>query len=226
MSILNSLIVIAGILTMEGKALPSQEVLLIQTEPLKIVGATKTDEHGNFSLQPPSKHGNFHVVAKVRHEGIATVMHQELKEGELRTKIQFHLRKADLIPVHCSVLMPEHTPPALDVFADLQLVDGVPQALQPYFRHASAGVAYSYYYRYSTAKTEFTWWVRPGKIRIGADFLPEDGLRAGGAPQGFAVTRIERLPNCEPLPGTSLLGFELDVYQETRLQLRLEAVQR
>jgi hypothetical protein len=225
MNILNSLIVIAGVLTMEGKVLPSQEILLIQEKPIKVIASGKTDVNGNFSISLNTDAQNLHLVAKVRHEGIATILHRKLEKADFGTKKSLNLRKTELIAVHCSLLLPEGGPRSMDVFADLLAVEGVNQDLQPYFRYVSASVANSYFYRFPTSAIEFTWWVKPGKIRIGGDYIPQDGISADGPPPGFAVTRVEMLPDCKVLNGTWMLGFELDVNIETHLELRVEEVE-
>jgi hypothetical protein len=198
---------IAGTLTVEGRPVGGQDVLVLAGE--EVVASALSDDLGRFSLDAPEgatvigkvRTGTYGVVARVAEAGASA-----------------DLDLGGPLPALDIALESDHELPArIDLTLDPVRLAGVPDELMPYTRMRGPGVMDGHFGRGVIDGARASVRVQPGLWRIAASSIDPDRTHV----RSLVTGRVRA--DGDEVEGDAAGGFALAVSQDSRVTLVLRA---
>jgi hypothetical protein len=224
MALITNMMILTGLLSIDGKPVADQEVMLVDADNIEVLEVCKTDAAGHFAMEcgtVPDGHA-MSLLAKFRQGEIATIEAVHVSATPANQEFKIDLHTADLIAVSGKAVAKKLKPFSFELTIDLKSIAGIPDKLVPLFNMASRKSKFSCFHRRQITDHQFKVLVKPGTITLGGERIFTDQAMARHPQQNFVATQLELMPNREKLAGTIYLGYRLEVQNPCSVEMLLE----
>jgi hypothetical protein len=221
MSFLANILIIAGMLSVDGQPIPDQSLMLVDPVKNVIVATTETDEDGHFTIayKAPQDGHDYTLLAKFRHEDIATVEAKEIMTTANHPKVDFQLSSSDLIAIEGKVKAKRMKPMQYLLDIDLVKVQGVDPKLIPFLKRETENIIRWNYQTRDIRSDTFRILTKPGTITVDATRVYLDDPLAVAHRRNYVSERVRVMPQKMELSGKPYIGFSLEVNAPTKIEV-------
>lgn len=223
------MIIINGIVLLNGHGVPNVRVLLLSSDMNHLLASTSTSIDGKYGIEflPAEPADSMVIVVKIQGPVLA-LDHRLIKPGEFLNQQDFNINTSSdaFCTLAGQIIADEHDAPSyVEVDITPAHLNEVPSAIEKFFLRFDRGIVNASYYEERISSNHFKIKVQKGSYRISGQYIIYKGPNSTlPAPPNFIVDSIFADDEKEPLPGEQFGGFILDVKHDRKILMHLKTL--
>jgi len=221
------MIVINGIVLIDGCGVPNSCVLLLSSDMNQLLASTSTSIDGKYEMEflPAEPADSLVIVVKIQGPVLA-LDHRLVKSGEFLNQQDFNINTSSdaFCTLEGEIIVNEHeAPPYVEVAITPAHLNEVPSAIEKFFLRFDKGVTDASYYEERVLSHHFKIKVQRGSYRISGQNIIYKGPNSTlPTPPNFIVGNVFADDEKDPLPGEQFGGFTLNVQRDRKISMHLK----
>lgn len=217
-------LIVRGILLVDDQPLTDQQLLLISANMDRLLAVATTGPDGRFEFSLPAQGESKAIVLAKITGGFVAPVHRYIDLPQT-SPLEISIDTQSSFELGVTVESSSGYPETLNVFLDPVTVAGEPGQLHRFFKQVDQQVFSSHFFEMPVADQAFSFRVRAGTYKIGANYIVEERpMMDNPAFQNFVTNTAVLLPEANQLAGDSYDGFVVTVDKDVNVVLSLRVL--
>lgn len=218
-SILTTLTVLSGFLTIDNQPAVNQHILVIHETTEEIIYSGTTDSTGHFEWDYSEDliGQKVSVLGKFDTDDVVTTEYQEIKLSG-KQELNLNVNTQNLESVEFNVIGSPNSPPSFSLHLEAKSLDGIPENLMPFASMQDTNVMAFYFYRsFNLPVVHLN--VKKGSYLIDAHYFVLSNPSDQSAPKSFKTSSVEQ--NGKMIQSNSKGTFEIQIESPSSIKVSL-----